>query len=379
MKNNTTKKQSNIKGIITNAIKKSQLAASDQYEFNKLSRRQDGLLNCTIEEEKESLSITYDVNNLFPFLGIKKEKRELIITALIDVGRLWDIAQYYDFSLEPDNLYYDIQGRVYVKSRDVYAADKVAKEEDFLDKFKSLVGCTLGKKYKYQDYYDGGLDLLKNDKLLGEIFECNEVEQVVDKLHKEYERYTTEHREKFVEIPKSKNMNRQISLVILSLVVIASLGLLGYVFLWERPYEQAVIAANEAYLQSNYNGTVEAMKDVEVGRMNNYQKYILAISCVKCESFSDDNMKNILNTITLNGDEKIMEYWIYINRLDTDAAADIAMQESSNQLLYYAYLKEKAIVENDSSLTGKEKTERLSDIENKLKPLEEEYSTLTEE
>lgn len=378
MKNKESKTQSN-KNTITETIKKSKLNASNQFDFNKLSRRQDGLLNCTIEEEKESLSVTYDIQNLLPFSSIKKEKRELMITALIDAGRLWDIARHYSFSLEPDNLYYDIQGRVYVKTRDVYATEEESAEEIFLDKLKSLVGCTLGKKYKYEDYYNGGLDLLKNDKFLGEIFECDEVDQVVDKLHKEYKRYTSEHKEKFVEISRHKNKSRKISLVILSLVVVASLGLLGYVFLWERPYEQAVIAAHEAYLQSNYNGTVEAMRDVEVERMNNHQKYILAVSCVKCESFSDDNMNNILNAININGDEKIMEYWIYINRLDTESAADIAMQQSSDQLLYYAYLKEKAVVENDTSLTGKEKTERLSEIENKLKPLEEEYSTLTEE
>lgn len=250
-------------------------------------------MNCSIEEEKESLSITYGIQNLYVFSSIKKEKRGLMITALIDAGRLWDIAKHYRFSLEPDNLYYDIQGRVYVKTRDVYATEEETTEKEFLDKLKSLVGCTLGKKYKYEDYYNGGLDLLKNDKLLGEIFECDEIEQVVDKLHKEYERYTSEHKEKFVEISRHKNKSRKISLAILSLVVVASLGLLGYVFLWERPYEQAVIAAHEAYLQSNYNGTVEAMKYVEVERMNNHQKYILAVSCVKCESFSDDNMNNI--------------------------------------------------------------------------------------
>lgn len=55
------------------------------------------------------------------------------------------------------------------------------------------------------------------------------------------------------------------------------------------------------------------------------------------------------------------------------------MQQSSNQLLFYAWLKEKAVVENDAALSGAEKNERLSAIESKLKPLEEEFSALTEE
>ena len=121
------------------------------------------------------------------------------------------------------------------------------------------------------------------------------------------------------------------------------------------------------------------MDSVEIARMDVPQKYILAVSCVKCESFNAENQKNILNTIALNGDEKVMEYWIHINRLETQEAADIAMQLSSDQLLYYAYLKEKTVVENDRTLSGEEKEARLSELESKLQPLKDEYSSLTEE
>ena len=55
------------------------------------------------------------------------------------------------------------------------------------------------------------------------------------------------------------------------------------------------------------------------------------------------------------------------------------MPVSNDQLLFYAYLKERAVVENDSALTGQEKNERLSALENKLKPLEEEFSTQIKE
>lgn len=367
------------KSKIIETIRKSQLAASNAFEIKKLSRPQDGFLNCTIEEERESLIIRYDVQDLLPFRNIRKEKRELMFSALIDAGRLQKKAEVYRFTLNPANLYYDIQGRVLVKTRDVYTQDSEYSKEDFLREYKSLIGCTLVKKYKFEDYDRGGQDLLGEDKFLKEILECTDVEQILEKLHQEYFRYREEHRARFIEISKSKNRSRKVSLGIFGTLVVLSAALVGYLLLWERPYELAVIAANEAYLQSNYSGTVEAMSAVDVGRMNVYQKYILAISCVKCENFSDTSSRNILNTITLNGNEKVMEYWIYINRLDTEAAADIAMQESSDQLLYYAYLKERAVIENDSSLSGQEKTERLSNIENKLKPLEEEFADLKEE
>ena len=365
--------------ILQETIRKSQLTASNEFEFKKLTRQQEGFLNCSMEEEKESLVMTYEIRNLLPWTEIRREKKELLISVLIDVGKLEQRAEMYHFILAPENLYYDIQGRTYVKTRDVYSADGGYSQEEFLREYKSLIGCTLLKKYKFEDYDNGGLDLLAEDKFLNGILECTDVEQILDKLYEEYFRCRKIHRERFVEVSKAKNRGSKVALGITGVSAVACAALLGWQLIWVHPYEEAVIAANEAYLQSDYSGTVEAMTNVEVERMNVYQKYILAYSCVRCESFSDDSMKNILNTISLNGDEKIMEYWIDINRLDTEAAADIAMQVSSDQLLYYAYLKEKAVIENDSSLTGQEKNERLSEIETKLEPLEEEFSTLTEE
>lgn len=366
----------NATDILTETVRISQLSVSNEFEIKKLSRPQEGFLHCSIEEKAESLIIHYDIHNLCAWNGIRKEKRELMYAALMDAGRLQKAAELYRFSLNPENLYYDIQGRVYVKARDVYGEDGEYSPDTFIQEYKSLIGCTLVKKYRFENYNLGGQDLLKEDKFLSTIFECVNVEEILDRLYKEYLRDRKEHQEQFTEISKSKNRGMRIGFVIALVLLIIGTVLIGYLLIWERPYMEAVIAANEAYLQSDYNGTVEAMQDVEVDRMNVYQKYILSYSCVRCESFSDDNMHNILNTITLNGDEKVMEYWIAINRLDTEGAIDIAMQLSSDQLLLYAYLKEKAVIENDASLSGQEKNERLSDIESKLKPLEEELSAL---
>lgn len=365
--------------VIVEVVRRSQLAASNGFEYRKLVRPQERFLSCTMTEEKESLTITYDIQDMLPWTGIRREKKELMFAVLIDIGKTEQAAGMYRFSLAPENLYYDIQGRAYVKARDVYSADSAYSKETFLREYKSLIGCTLVKKYKFEDYDNGGQDLLAEDKFLGSILECTEVDQILARLHEEYFRYRKIRRERFVEVSRAKDRSIKTALGVFGMLVAVSAGLLGWLFLWERPYEEAVIAANEAYLQSDYNGTVEAMESVDVERMNVYQKYILAYSCVRCESFGDGSMRNILNTISMNGDERVLEYWIYINRLDTEKAADIAMQESSDQLLFYAYLKEKAVIESDASLTGQEKTARLTEIENKLKPLKEEFAEFTQQ
>ena len=252
-------------------------------------------------------------------------------------------------------------------------------EGEFYRQYISLIGCTFSKKYTFQDYYEGGMDLLQEDNFLSEIAKCPDTEEVVAILYKEYESYKETHRNNYIEVVKKHYYAQKSSFAIICMVAMVALVISAYLTIWERPFQKAVIAANEAYLQLDYEATIEAMNTIDVDRMNSYQKYILAISSVKCENFNDKNEKNILNSISLNGDEKVMEYWIFINRLEMQKAQDIAMQFSSEQLLYYAYLKEKVAVENDSTMTGAEKQKRLSELEMALEPLKDEYSSLTEE
>lgn len=380
MKRKKTDRSNNqTEGTIVEKIRKSQLEAANQFEWRKISRERAGFLKCTLEEENENIVFSYDVHNLSPWTIIRKEKRDIMLSALLDVGNLKKNAEEYCFSLSPENTYYDIQGRAYVKFRDVYNPGTPYSKDIFLRQFKSLIGCTLSKKYKFEDYDNGGQDLLLEDCFLSEIYKCTEVEQIVCLLQEEYTRYREERQERLVEIPKAANKGRKTALLMTSIILIICLFLIGYWLTWESPYEKAVIEANEAYLRSDYGSVVEAMETVDISRMNLYQKYILAVACVKSESFNNESMVNILNTISLNGDEKVMEYWIHINRLETDMAADIAMQLSSDQLLYYAYLKEKALIESDTTMTGQEKAELLSAVENKLEALEQQYIDLIEE
>ena len=56
-------------------------------------------------------------------------------------------------------------------------------------------------------------------------------------------------------------------------------------------------------------------------------------------------------------------------------AIDIAMQQSDDEMLLYAYMKQKSMIETDSSLSGEEKTQELEKIAQKMQPLMEKYDT----
>lgn len=379
-----SKKKQNINdevvaGSVEMLIRKSKLTATCEFDYQKLCKNCVGLLECKIERKGEYLNFIYDTKNVKSWSCILKESKEFQMLTLLDVKKLLRISKQYSFMLEPENLYYDIHGRIYVRDRDVYGTETMWDEGEFYRQYISLIGCTFSKKYTFQDYYEGGMDLLQEDNFLSEIAKCPDTEEVVAILYKEYESYKETHRNNYIEVVKKHYYAQKSSFAIICMVAMVALVISAYLTIWERPFQKAVIAANEAYLQLDYEATIEAMNTIDVDRMNSYQKYILAISSVKCENFNDKNEKNILNSISLNGDEKVMEYWIFINRLEMQKAQDIAMQFSSEQLLYYAYLKEKVAVENDSTMTGAEKQKRLSELEMALEPLKDEYSSLTEE
>lgn len=364
---------------ISEQVKKSQLNVKNEFEYKKLTKKCEHFLDCSYAEEKESLTIDYWVGFEKPFVELANEKKELMVKTLIDAAKLIEDAQEYKFSINPDNLFYDIHGRVYVKARDIYADEETFSAEEFLKNYKALVGCTVNKKYKYEDYVHGGYDLLKEDAVLKKVLEADTIERISNILHTELEKNNQYLQRKYIKVDRKKYLKQRISLAVFVVAFLITVGFAGYYYMWERPYQKAVVAANEAYLVSDYISTVDAMKSVKVERMNVYQKYILAISCIRCESLSEDNMKNVLKAVNINSDERIMDYWIYLNRLNTKKAEDIAMQLSNDQLLMYAYLQEKAIVQKDEKLSGEEKTSRLKELDDKLKPLNDEYEKMNEE
>lgn len=374
-----SKAASEIKLNVTELVKKSDLNAKNDYEYTKISRKHERFLDCSYSEGKETVTFEYNIEYKKNWKNIKQEGRNLIIQALVDVGGIIDLAQDYVFGINPENLFYDIHGRVYIKTRDIYPSEESFSYEDFLKAYKALIGCTIGKKYKYEDYLMGGMDLLKEDAVLKQIFEIDDLAAIEQLLRDELDRYNQNQAIRYIKVDRKKNRTKNALLVASILLLVATFSYAVYFAAWVKPYQTAVISANEAYLVSDYKGVIDALDDVKVSRMNNYQKYILAISSIRCESFGADAMKNILAMVNTNSDEKIMEYWIYINRLNTDKAQDIAMQLSNDQLLYYAYLKEKAVVSNDYKMSGEQKNQKLSELDSKLKPLEDEYSKLIEE
>ena len=199
------------------------------------------------------------------------------------------------------------------------------------------------------------------------------LEGIIGCLREEYERLVEENATTKITINKRKYRRNKIFLVLTSVLMVVFAGLWGYEMLWEKPYQDAVIEANKSYLKINYSGVVEAFRDTDTSRFSVYDKYILAHSYVQSENLTEEQKKNITSALSLETNEKVLDYWIALGRLEITEAENIAQQVSDNDLLLYAYLKEKNMLEADTSVSGEEKASRLDELSNKIEQLSNIY------
>ncbi len=353
----------------------SELNAKDEYDYYRISKGNGIFLPCKFEFENEMAVIAYNIEGKEEFTKILKEDRLTKLKALIDIGNFKEYWKRYVFPITPENLYYDMYGKVFVMFRDIRDLEDYYGDKCFLEQYKALIGCTLSEKYSYEDYFQGGLDLLKKDKFLNKIAEAESWEEVTAVLIREEERVRLYNREKRIEVNRSSYRFKKV-MTILSFILIGVLGIFsGYYLLWIKPYDEGVIKAQNAYLDMDYTGVIEHLQPISPKRMDNYQKYILATSYVKSESLTDEQKTNILTSVEINRNEKILDYWISIGRLDVKNAENIAQQISDDQLLLYAYLKEKYVLEADVEISGEEKTTQLKTLDDKIKSLAGEENT----
>lgn len=364
---------------IKEAVKKSDLCAKEPRDFEKLKDMQAQFLRCEIKEEKEAVSFFYDIKNKSSYQELRGEKRVNQLRTLLEIKDMEELFKEYWFSLSPENLYYDRNYRSYIKRRDLYEKGIAGDCQDFMEQYKALIAHVIQKKYDFEDYYVGGADLYKKNSFLKKMDEKKSLREIVDFLREEYEKEKEITLHKKVEVPKAwYRLNTWCLLTSVVLLVAAGIYIIYAAFVL-LPRKNSMLDASNSYLEGKYVKVIEDMQDIDLKYMDKYLKYILAVSYVRSESLAPEQKENILETLSINGEEKQKDYWIYLGRLDTAEAQNLAMQCSDDELLLYAYITEKAIVEKDTKVSGEEKAQALADLEKKIEELAKKYGQTDED
>ncbi len=353
-------------------IRRSDLAAKSIYDFKRLEEKNHLFLPCRIEEEKETVCMSFDLRGMKILEELKEEERIRKLEVLLRVAELAELYRNYEFSLDPGNLYYDLLGRVRVKIRDIKSSAKKNGTKDFLRQYQALVGYILEGSRPYDDYLYGGLTLLKTaDEVTG--FMESETVQEVKQMLSEYYLHLLEEEKRHVRKVGRKRYRSLVRYGVISACLLILLTAAAvYSFAWYMPRQNRLTAAQDAFIRKDYIAMIDALKGFETEELSRAGKYMLATAYIQgqaVDTFGAKDKENILSKVTYQSNENVLDYWIHLGRLEVHKAEELAMKMSDDQLLLYAYMHELRRLEEDEGLSGKEKSGRKQELMKEIEDL----------
>lgn len=355
-------------------VRKSNLVAKDEFDYTKITYKMPGLLECSYELVGEEIAFTYDLKGKKSILELAKETEERKLQVLINIASLYELNKQFQFRLSQDNLFYDENYLVYVKQRDVLGNEQKLGGDNFLEEYKCVVGGVLGDKYTISQLLQSGSIVIKRDKEFEDIIAANSVDEILGLLKKRRFYYIKEHKNNYVEIKKREYSVWKI-LAIIGLLGFLGFGIWGsYNYYKVTPHLRHLVQANESYITKDYVHCIDSLSNVDVSEMNINTKYILAVSYASTESFKKEEIENIVSKLSLASNEKELEYWINMGRLEVEKAENLAMALSDDKLLIYAYMKEYDLLENNTQIDGQDKKTRLDAIAKEIESLGKKYT-----
>lgn len=360
--------------ILTETRKKSGMTANTGFHLDKLLAKEPCFIPCTYEEDLEEVTFSYEIEGLHPLSELKAEEKKYQYQFLINFCRLRQVEKGYKIALTADNIYYDDNYLPYIKNRDLYPTASCVAEEDFLLQYKIFVGGILGKKYNVEELQESGLEPLKQEPAFAQFYEADSIEALLLVLKERKTALLKKEKETTVRVGKVGYIVKSDLAITATVLLVAAIGTLIYGFFYVIPRQECVIRANEAYIQLDYVNCIDSMKEIEPEDMDVSTKYILAVSYAKCESLKKEEMESIVSKLSLMSNQKELEYWIHLGRMEYATAQEMAQALSDDQLLVYAYMKELDQLESDTSINGEEKQERISTLQDKIIQLGDKYT-----
>ena len=328
----------------------------------------NGLVPCTLEETEDSISLLFETQGLEPSEAILGKPKWEQIRFLVNCASLAALDTEYDFPLSLDNQLIDINLMPGILIRDA----KNPANESFLQRYKALAGSILLPKYKYEDYIRGGKDLYKKNKLLSEIAQLEETEEIQDRLLKEYRRMMWETSTTKKLVPKMNVWLSRIAIPLLAMTLLAAAFFGGRLLLIEIPLRDSIITANTAYINRDPLTVQRTLRPYTIDRLPVETRYFLSRSYVSTEALTDGQREIILLTLAPITNPMLFDYWILLGRLYFEEAIDIAQRLGDDELLLYAFLKQEAFVRSDLSIPGEERVQLLTELERNIERLNRE-------
>lgn len=364
--------------ILTEQIKKSELTAADLLDYKLLELEQPCFIPCTIKEEREELIVSYHMDGIKEWKQLKEEELKDQYQCLINFPKLKQVYKKYKIKADMDNVYYDDNYIPAIKARDIYSKDEKYSEDTYLFQYKCFVGGTLHKRYDVKKIQDCGLEILKKDKFLSQICNCHNDEEIAKLLKEKKSSIISYKSENEIHVNRSGYTLRKIASRLAIVLLIAAVSYTGYHTFITEPKKESLITASQAYVNKDYVKCIDSLEKLDTTQMDKNTKYMLAVSYTQGETFKKEEIQSILAKLSSTSDERVLDYWILVGRLEMDKAQDLAISLADDKLLIYAYMKEMSMVEADTTISGEAKKARLQQLESDISSLGDKYESVEE-
>lgn len=358
---------------IERVVKKNDMHASNVYQLKRLTDHNFYFVSCSLEEAQDEIRFSYDITHMKNFSDSKKSRNSIKYGLLVQVLEAVFYNPRFGFSLSPKNLYIDLQNRIRVLERD-YVPDKGPGDQR-LSEFLALAGSYFQKKYTYEDYRNGGRELLKRQRKTRFLFDLTSLEEARDVLICLQKQELEKEQRNLITINRNGHHTKTAALCLLTAVGAGLTVFLVYQTWWLYYPQKHALMAERFYMENHLTMAADALQPIPAEQMDNHEKYLLAVVYIRgqsVDSFDLDTKERLISRLSYNGDGNLLDYWIYLGRLEVDKALDVAMRISDHQLLLYAYLQKLDQVASDTRLAGNEKAQQIDLLKSKIKTLADE-------
>lgn len=355
-------------------IKISDLKAKKNIEINRLAYKIEYLVPCQVDIREEEVEFIYNLEELEYFNEIKNRKIVEKLRAAINIANSFEILDQYSFSIEPSNLYYDYNYNIKVLERDIRLEEEIIDYEDLTLQYKSLLGYLFNEKYSYEDFYNGGIDLIKSNKMIKKYLTLNNISEIRSQLLLDLKDQEKKQREEYVEIKLRNIKIRKYSMITMGVAIIGLAAYVVYNSIFLNPFYKNIIKADSYYMAQDYEGVIKSLDKTRGLKLDKDTKYKLAHSYIISENLSDPQKKNIIANLHAKSDENILDYWIAIGKSNYDSAIDLAKRVQDDEMLLFALLNKDKYIQENTKITGEEKQKQQDAIKSEIDKLTKELN-----
>lgn len=280
------------------------------------------------------------------------ERLKLIVSPdniLFDQGLVPHFLHYgVSESLPP---YEDDEERLWLETRAIIAAIADNKHDfnTYLAHYETLDMAKVPEQIMYAETYEEIINIIEENIQADEAYEKT-----------------------VIHIPEKKWKVRRIWTWVFVVLLIPSLAYSAFAIFFKIPETNAYVESHRHYLQDEYSSVVDTLRKYNHEKMPRVVQYELASSYIINESLSEEQRKNVQNTITLQTDRKYFLYWIDIGRGNYEEAVDTARLLEDRDLIIFGLLKLRESVKADESLDGSEREEELKEIQHEIDEYQQE-------